>query len=281
MKMKTLITLLLSLMILPVVAQEGITVCHTPATEKFALFASNKDFNTDHPAPLVYIHESEAGKMITFSTPDGKQANAFYLEAPVKSNKYLLVIHEWWGLNEHIKREAENLFNDLGDVNVLALDMYDGKVASTPAEAQKYMGGMNTERGKSIVEGALSFAGNDAKFATIGWCFGGGWSLESTLIAGSAAEACVMYYGMPVQDVSRLKTLNAPVLGIFGSKDQWINPDVVETFKKNMKEAGETLTVEMYDANHAFANPSNPEFNEEATADAHAKTIAFLKANLK
>ncbi|MCA6078409.1 dienelactone hydrolase family protein [Fulvivirga sedimenti] len=279
--MKTLITILFSFLLLPAIAQEGITVCHTPATEKFALFASNSDFNADHPAPLVYIHETVAGKMITFSTPDGKDANAFYLEAPVKSNKYLLVIHEWWGLNEHIKREAENLFNDLGDVNVIALDMYDGNVATTQAEAQKYMGSMKTDRGKSIVEGAMAFAGDGAIFGTIGWCFGGGWSLESTLIAGSAAQACVMYYGMPVQDVARLKTLKAPVLGIFGSQDQWINPDVVKTFEKNMKEAGESLTVEMYDANHAFANPSNPQFDQEATADAYAKTLAFLKANLK
>ena len=279
--MKTLIVIFFTFLILPAVAQEGITVCHTPATEKFALFASNSDFNADHPAPLVYIHETVAGKMISFSTPDGKDANAFYLEAPVKSNKYLLVIHEWWGLNEHIKREAENLFNDLGDVNVIALDMYDGNVATTQAEAQKYMGSMKTERGKSIVEGAMAFAGDGAKFGTIGWCFGGGWSLESTLIAGTAAEACVIYYGMPVQDVSRLKTLNAPVLGIFGSQDQWINPEVVNTFEKNMKEAGESLIVEMYDANHAFANPSNPQFDQEATADAYAKTLAFLKANLK
>ena len=226
--------LLLSLSLLFLVfgsnAQE-ITVCHTPAVDKFNLFASNKQFNRDHPAPLDYVHESVKGKMITFDTPDGKKASGFHLAPSEPSNTFLLVIHEWWGLNEHIKREAENLFNDLGNVHVLALDMYDGKLATNADDAGKLMQGMDAERGKNIVLGALTLAGEDAKIGTIGWCFGGGWSLESTLIAADQAAACVIYYGMPSNDVSRLSKLNAPVLGIFGSQDQWINPDVVKTFE--------------------------------------------------
>ena len=278
--MKYIISFLLLLAFGMVQAQDGITLCHTPATEKFAMFASNTSFNADHPEPVAYIHRSLKGEMITFNTPDGKTANAFYLKPDVESNKYLFVIHEWWGLNDYIKREAENLFNDLNDVHVIALDMYDGKVASTRENAQEYMSGMSTDRGKSIIEGAINFAGKDAKIGTIGWCFGGGWSLESSLLAGDQAAACVMYYGMPVNDVDRLKKLNAPVLGIFGSEDQWINPDVVATFSSNMTKANKALTVEMYEANHAFANPSNPEFDAAATKDAYAKTLAFLVKNL-
>ena len=159
--------------------------------------------------------------------------------------------------------------------------MYDGNVASTREDAQKYMGAMSTERGKSIIEGALNFAGEDAVIGTIGWCFGGGWSLQAALVGNDQTAACVMYYGMPVNDVDELKKLNAPVLGIFGSEDQWINPEVVETFSDNMTLANRSLTVEMYKANHAFANPSNPEYDKEATVDAYAKTLAFFVKNLK
>jgi carboxymethylenebutenolidase len=278
--MKYLFTLLILSVFSLAQAQDGITVCHTPATEKFALFASNSAFNSDHPEPPAYIHKSISGEMIEFSTPDGKSASAFYLKPEIESNKFLLVIHEWWGLNDHIKREAEKLFNDLNDVHVLALDMYDGNVASTREDAQKYMSGMSSERGKNIVEGALNFAGENAIIGTIGWCFGGGWSLESILLADQNAAACVMFYGMPINDVERLKELRAPVLGIFGSEDQWINPEVVETFSSNMTLANKDLTIEMYEANHAFANPSNPEYDEKATRDAYMKTLAFLVKNM-
>ncbi|MCL5459668.1 dienelactone hydrolase family protein, partial [Loigolactobacillus coryniformis] len=93
----------------------------------------------------------------------------------------------WWGLNDHIKREAENLFNDLGNVNVLALDMYDGKLATDPQTAGKYMGEFKQDRGDAIVKGALTYAGKNAKVATVGWCFGGGQSMQATLAAGKQA----------------------------------------------------------------------------------------------
>ncbi|MEJ2006276.1 MAG: dienelactone hydrolase family protein, partial [Cyclobacteriaceae bacterium] len=152
--MKYLISLFVLCSYFSLQAQDGITICHTPATEKFAMFASNSDFNADHPEPVAYVHKSIQGEMIKFRTPDGKTANAFYLKPEIESNKYLFVIHEWWGLNDYIKREAEKLFNDLNDVHVIALDMYDGNVASTRENAQKYMSAMSTERGKSIIEGA-------------------------------------------------------------------------------------------------------------------------------
>jgi hypothetical protein len=99
---------------------DGITVCHTSATEKFALFASSKEFNMMHPNPLPYVHQSETGKMITLKTADGKDANGYVLMAKKKTNNWIFVFQEWWGLNDHIKRESEKLYNDLGNVNVLA-----------------------------------------------------------------------------------------------------------------------------------------------------------------
>jgi len=261
--------------------QNDATICHTPATEKFAIFASNKSFNMSHPNPLRYVHVTMAGgKMIKFKTTGG-EANGYLLEAKKKTNNWIFVFQEWWGLNDNIKREAENLYNDLGSVNVLALDMYDGKVGTTREEAGKYMQEFKQDRGNEIVKGALAYVGKDAKIGTIGWCFGGGQSMQAALTAGTQASACVIYYGMPEENLERLKTLNCDVLDIWGTQDQWINKDVTAKFEKNMADAGKKLTVKSYDADHAFANPSNPKHNKDITADAYKNALEFLKARLK
>lgn len=258
-----------------------ITICHTSPTEKFALFASNKDFIMSHADPLPYIHASETGKMIAFKTADGKDANGYVLMAKKKTSNWIFVFQEWWGLNDHIKREAEQLYNDLGNLNVLAIDMYDGKVTAAPEEAGKLMGEFKQDRGNTIVKGALAFAGSDAKVGTIGWCFGGGQSMLAALTAGKQTVACVMYYGMPESDVAKLKTLNSDVLNIWPTQDKWINKDMMDKFEANMKAAGKKLTIKAYDADHAFANPSNPKYNKEFTADAYKHTLEFFKARLK
>lgn len=261
---------------------DDITVCHTSATDKFALFASNKSFNAEHPDPEVYVHVSQAGgKMISFKTPDGGEGKGYLLEAKSKSNNWIFVFQEWWGLNDHIKREAEKLYNDLGNVNVLALDMYDGKLATDAQTAGQYMQAFKQERGDAIVKGALTYAGPRAKVGTIGWCFGGGQSIQASLTAAKQAAACVMYYGMPEENVERLKNLNTDVLNIWPTQDRWINKDVMDKFEKNMAAAGKNLTIKSYDADHAFANPSNPKFNEAFSNDAYQHTLAFFKARLK
>jgi len=251
------------------------------ATQRFAMLASDKNFRMAHPNPLPLAFPSKIGKTITYKTPDGKEAHAYELKAAKPTENYLLVVHEWWGLNDFIKRESEKLYNDLGNINVIALDLYDGKVATTREEAGKLMGAVKEDRAQAIIKGAITYTGAKARIATIGWCFGGGWGLQSTLLAGKHAIGCVMYYGMPEQDVNRLKTLNTDVLGIFANKDQWINPKVVAQFKGNMAKAGKKLTVYQYDADHGFANPSNPAYNSKATQDAYTHTIAFLKPRLK
>ncbi|MBI1770210.1 MAG: dienelactone hydrolase family protein [Bacteroidetes bacterium] len=266
---------------LKVFAQNDAAICHTSSTEKFAMFASNKKFNSMHLTPSTYTHVSEVGgKMIKIMT-DGAEANAYLLEAKKKTNNWIFVFQEWWGLNDNIKREAENLYNDLGNVNVLALDMYDGKLATNRDDAGKYMGEFKQDRGNAIVKGALAYVGSNAKVGTIGWCFGGGQSMQAALTAGKQAAACVIYYGMPEENLDRLKNLNCDVLDIFAAKDQWINKDVTTKFEKNMESAGKKLTVKSYDADHAFANPSNPQHNKEATADAYKNSVEFLKERMK
>ncbi|MCK8491979.1 dienelactone hydrolase family protein [Spirosoma sp. RP8] len=266
---------------LPLAKQEAATipVCHTSGNDMSAM-AADPAFQRLHEAPLPFTYTG-AGEMIKFSTPDGQSANGFLLKSKKPSNKWLLVYQEWWGLNDNIKQQSETFYNDLKDVNVLAVDMYDGKVATEPAEAGKLMQAASKDRLSSIMKGAIAYAGPKAEFASVGWCFGGMLSLQSAMLEGNRAKGCVMYYGRPEQDVDKLKTLDTDVLGIFGSQDKGISPESVKEFEKNMEKAGEKVTVKMYDAGHGFANPSNPVYNKEAAADAYKLALGYLKNKLK
>lgn len=221
--------------------------------------------------------------MIKFKTPDGMEANAFVLEANKKTNNWIFVFQEWWGLNDNVKRQSEDFYNDLGNVNILALDMFDGKIATDPKTAGQYMQEFKADRGMNIIKGALEYVGAQARIGTVGWCFGGGLSLQASIAAGKQGAACVMYYGMPEDNVEKLKSLNCDVLNIWGTKDQYINADVMKKFETTMTAAGKKLTIKSYDADHGFANPSNPmgHFDEAAYKDAYKNTIEFFKAKLR
>lgn len=255
--------------------------CKMSATHQFGQLAMNEKFAAAHEAPLPLHLESLNGTMITYKCPDGTIAGAYEIKSKQASKNWLIVIHEWWGLNDYIRREAEKLQSDLGNVNVLAVDLYDGKNAETPGVAQELMGGLKEERARLILQGAITYAGPKAKIFTLGWCMGGGWSMQTALLAGNQLGACVMYYGMPESDISKLKNLKGDVLGIFGTKDAWISPEVVSKFQQNMKTAGKKLTVKNYEADHAFANPSNPKHDSTATADAYKLSLDFLKSRMK
>ena len=261
-------------------SREGYIACYHQTKDQIQLDAANPNFAALHMAPLYYKLDNPTGSMVSFKATEGADAQGYFIKSQKKSNKWLFVIQEWWGLNDNIKKEAETFAKELGDVNILALDMYDGKVANVPDSAMKLMQGAKSARLESIVKGALAYAGTKAKIYTVGWCFGGGWSLQSTILAGKQAAGCVMYYGRPETDINRLRTINCDVIGFFANKDQGIPPAAVDAFEKNMKEAGKSLAVNRYDAGHGFANPSNPVYNKVATEDAHTKTIAFLKSHM-
>ena len=253
--------------------------CQLMTMDDYQILGGSAAFRNAHAEPLPFHFISlEGGLPVTFDAPDGTKAKGFFIKAKKKSNKWLFVYQEWWGLNDYIKRESEKYYTEMkGDVNVLAVDLYDGKVAAKREEAGKLMGGVKEPRLESIVKGAVSYAGKKAKIVSVGWCFGGGWSLRSALIEGKHAEGCIMYYGMPVKEANKLKMLNCDVLGFFAGKENWISPKVVEQFDSTMKVAGKSLTYKIYDADHAFANPSNPAFDKAASEDAHTQAIAYLQ----
>lgn len=245
------------------------------------MLTQDKKFIASHLEPEPFVLENPMGKPISYKTADGKEGYGYEIKNNKSTNKYVLVIHEWWGLNDYVKKESEKIFNALGDVNVIAVDLYDGKVALTRDSAAKYMGEVKTERAETIIKGVLAYAGNKAEIATIGWCFGGGWSMQAALLAGGQCKACVMYYGMPEEKPQKLKALNAPVLFVFAQQDKWINKDVVAKFEKRMTEEKKQFEIKSYDADHAFANPSNPKYNRTDAEDAFKHSMDFMRKNVK
>lgn len=242
-------------------------------------FVADPAFVAKHPAPLPFAFEPENGKAVTFPAKDGTSAKGYYVPGKKAG---IIMVHEWWGLNDYIKREAERLHDATG-YGVLAVDLYDGKVATDAKEAGEYMQNADPKRDTAIVSGAIAALKTGAlgnkftKLGTIGWCFGGGWSLNAAMVGGSSVKAAVAFYGMPPADVSALK---APVLFVWAKQDNWINAKVVSDFQSRMKASNKPLTVLSYDADHAFANPSNPKYKKADAEDAMAKTLAFYKKHL-
>ncbi len=263
----------------PVDKKEVVECLNMETQQAYQLEASMPGFAAMHPNPVFVNPENLLGKMISFEAADGKQASAYFIPAKKKSNKFLIVIQEWWGLNDNVKLEADTYYTDLGDMNVIAVDMYDGKVAATPDSAMKLMRGADMGRMTAIIQGAIKKAGPTASIYSVGWCFGGMWSLQTAILAGPQAKGTVMYYGRPESNMDKLKSIQCDVIGFFGNQDKSPSPALVNEFEQNMKTAGKNLSVNRYEANHGFANPSNPSFNPTATADAYAKAIAFLKAH--
>ncbi len=247
--------------------------------DDMAQFTKDEKFKDAHETPEKIDFEGK-GQMIAFKTADGKPGNAYAIKSSPDAKKALFVIHEWWGLNDHIKEEADRLFGELEGVNVYALDLYDGNVATTRDDAGKMMGAVKEERLNSIINGALAHVGKDAKVGTIGWCFGGGWSLKSSILAGDQGAGCVIYYGMPVLEPAKLAPIKSDVLGLFAEKDGWITPEVVTKFETAMKAIGKNVKTKQFDAEHAFANPSSPRYHEAAAQEANAMALVFLKERL-
>lgn len=257
----------------------AITICHAP-NDDMAQFVNAPGFASFHPSPIAFEFEAK-GEMVSFPTSDGTDGEGYLLKAIAPSDQWLFVYQEWWGLNDHIKHQAEVFYDDLGGkVNVIALDMYDGRVTTNPQEAGQIMQSVKEPRLEEIVKGALNLAGANAKIANVGWCFGGSWSLKSALLTGNQNIGSVMYYGMPVRDAEKLKTLNSDVLGLFAT-EEYISKATIEEFAASMKTAGKELTYKIFPAAHGFSNPSNPKYDPEASEEAYEMAITYLKAKFK
>jgi len=225
------------------------------------------------------------GKEVSYKSGDETVKGLMYTPSGSGPFPAIIVIHEWWGLNDWVKEQASKLA-DQGYVT-LAVDLYRGKVADNPDTAHQLMRGVPEDRSKRDLAAAFDYlkSQKDVKpnrIGSIGWCMGGGYSLDVALEEPKLA-ASVINCGHLATDSAELKKINAPILGIFGAKDQGIPPESVEKFAAQLKELGKSVDVKIYaDAGHAFENPNNKNgYRAEDAADAWQRTLAFLAAHLK
>jgi len=197
----------------------------------------------------------------------------------------ILVIHEWWGLNDWVKEQAAKL-SDQGYVT-LALDLYRGKVATTPDEAHEIMRGVPEDRAKRDLDAAFDFLKSQPnvkkdRIGSIGWCMGGGYSLDVAL-EEPGLKADVINYGHLVTDPSSVEKINASILGIFGAQDRGIPVEDVKKFESLLKDKGKKVEVVIYpDAGHAFENPNNKAgYRPDDANDAWKRTVDFFSSTLK
>ncbi|MBO6936095.1 MAG: dienelactone hydrolase family protein [Deltaproteobacteria bacterium] len=206
-----------------------------------------------------------------------------YLSLPEGEGPHpaILVIHEWWGLNDHIRHWADRLA-EAGYV-ALAVDLYGGETATTPDEAMALMQAVDEDAALATMRAGHEYLGTEVgatKRGVVGWCFGGGMSLKAALNL-EGLDAVVMYYGHIVDDPEQLRQIDAPLLGIFANQDTSITPEHVDAFDAALTTAEVEHTIHRYDANHAFANPSSARYDHENAADAWAKVQAFFAERLR
>ena len=206
-----------------------------------------------------------------------------YLAKPSTDGKYpgVIMIHEFWGLNDNIKEMAEKLASH-GYV-VFAVDLYDGQVGTTVDEARQLRSSFEQSQWTENMNTAVSYLEENyspPSLGSIGWCFGGGQSLNLAL-NNSDMNATVIYYGQLVTDTDELSKINWPVLGVFAELDSGIPPEKVNQFESALNEIGIENDIIIYSGvNHAFANPSGDRHAPSESKDAWQKTLSFFKKNL-
>lgn len=196
----------------------------------------------------------------------------------------VIVIHEWWGLNDNVRAMADRLAGE-GYI-VLAIDLYGGKTATTPQDARAQM--MNVVENPDVatenIRKAYEFLSSTAgapRVGSLGWCFGGGWSLNTAMILADDLDAAVIYYGQVTDDEERLSSISAPLIGFFGAEDKGITVESVQKFEAAMGRLRKTSEVHIYPgADHAFANPTGNAYNAAAAEDAWRRALDFLNLHL-
>jgi carboxymethylenebutenolidase len=226
-----------------------------------------------------------AGTMVSY--PSGPETVTGYLAVPDGGGKKpaIVVIHEWWGLNDWVKGKADHFAKE-GYV-ALAVDLYRGKVATDPDTAHQLMRGLPDDRALRDMKAAVAYlrARPDVdvtKVGSVGWCMGGGLSLNLAVAEPTLAGA-VIYYGHLMVDPATIAGLKVPLLGNFGGQDQGIPAKDVEEFAAAAKKDGKSVDFKIYpDAGHGFASSKDPKVYRPADAkDADARTEAFFAKVLR
>lgn len=244
--------------------------------------------DTAAPSPAAEIPPERAVISETLPYAElGEQLVYGYFVAPSDMFEPLpavIMIHEWWGLNDNIRAMADRLAGE-GYI-VLAVDLYGGKVAGNSAEARELMLAVveDPESANANIRSAYEFVSATAgapRVASLGWCFGGGWSLNTAQLFPDDLDATVIYYGQVTSDEDKLRPINSPILGIFAEQDTGIKVSSVKAFGEALANLRKNHDIHIYPGvGHAFANPTGNNYNEAAATDAWRRTLEFLDLHL-
>jgi carboxymethylenebutenolidase len=234
-------------------------------------------------AVTIAVHAG-AQQPVTFPSGDATAQGILYLPQGAGPHPALIVIHEWWGLNDWIKQEAAG-YAAKGYV-ALAVDLYRGKVATTPDLAHELSRGLPQDQGVRDLTSALAWLEKrkdvkPSRIGAVGWCMGGGYALQLA-IAAPALKAVAINYGSLATDKAALAKIHASVLGNFGGQDRGIPPEAVHSFEAAMQTLGKPVDAKIYpQAGHAFENPNNAAgYRPDDAADALARIDRFFAEKL-
>ncbi|MGH9607788.1 MAG: dienelactone hydrolase family protein [Terracidiphilus sp.] len=233
----------------------------------------------------AFAVSASAQQAVTFPSGSSTGQGLLYLPTGAGPHPALIVIHEWWGLNDWIKQEAAG-YASKGYV-ALAVDLYHGKVATDAETAHELSRGLPQDQGVRDLTSALAYLAkrpsvDPSRIGAVGWCMGGGFALQLA-IAAPTLKAVAINYGALATDSASLAKIHAAVLGNFGGQDRGITPADVHAFVAAMKQLGKPVNAKIYpDAGHAFENPNNTAgYRPADAADALARVDSFLKKELQ
>ncbi len=245
------------------------------------------DQPTATPAAMAEPSVPVTGQEIVYATVAGQPVTG-YLAQPENPESEalpaLITIHEWWGLNDNIQAMTRRLAGE--GYTVLAIDLYGGEVATDPAQARELMRSVMDSPGPAqdnINQAAQFLTGKYAapKLGSVGWCFGGNWSLRAGLLLPDL-DAMAIYYGQLILAPEALDGLDMPVIGFFGEDDSSIAVEDVKVFESRLTALGNPGSINLYPGvGHAFANPSGQNYDAAAAEDAWEKTTAFFATYLQ
>lgn len=251
-----------------------------PAAAESQADAMAREHAGDRPVPAAAAGEASraTGGPVRYGSFEGYAA-----QPDGEPRGGLVVIHEWWGLNDNVREMTRRLAAE--GYLALAVDLYGGQVADSPDGARQLMSSAteSPERMNDNLRAAYGWleANGASDIGSIGWCFGGGVSLRMAMLYPEELDAAVIYYGHLVTDREQLAPLDVPILGIFGGADQGIPVEKVREFESALASLGKPAEIHVYPgAAHAFANPSGTRYDPEAAEDAWRETLDFLERHL-
>ena len=240
---------------------------------------------TEESAAAIGSTEGLVTEMVDYEDADGEILMGYLARSSAgEPQPAVVVIQEWWGLNDHIK-DVVNRFAQEGFV-ALAPDLYHGVVASEPDEARKLVMELDMAEAVREIQRAIAFLQEQEdyvagpKVGVVGFCMGGGLALQTGL-AEEDLGAVVAFYGQPLKS-DQVAQVKAPILGLYGAADQGIPVADVEAMGAALEEAGIENEIQVYEgAGHAFFNDTAPSYNADAAADAWPRTLEWFHKDRK